>query len=419
MRPARNIRPQIARPCACRARRGRAEAGALCGDPGDAARSWIFRNPRRKLHERRRPAASLAGRAIAEIYPLSVHGVGLSLGSAEALDRERLARLARVVALYQPALVSEHLAWSDFSGRAFPDLLPLPYDEANCRRIADKIDATQTALGRAILIENPATYLRFEGDVARRDAISGRTRATIRLRPAARRQQCPCQRRQPRFCGAGLSRRLSAGAGRAKSISPASPEATRRPRRLPDRRPRRGGQRRGLGALRPRAAPRRFPRPTLVEWDNDVPDWEVLHGEARKALAAFSATSASCRAQRLPHSTSKRGEWPTSSNRGLAPGAGQFAEALADPARPVPGLFTPCDTSARFSVYRNNSAVASDQRPEGAVSDSRETRRRRGFFRPRPRLCAGDPAALACAGRLWRRFPRFRRKIPRFLRRRR
>ena len=61
--------------------------------------------------------------ALRETYPLSVHGVGLSLGSTEPLDHERLARLARVVALYRPALVSEHLAWSDFSGRAFPDLL--------------------------------------------------------------------------------------------------------------------------------------------------------------------------------------------------------------------------------------------------------------------------------------------------------
>lgn len=102
--------------------------------------------------------------AIREFFPISVHGVGLSLGSTEKLDSDHLARLKDVVDFAAPALVSEHIAWSDFSGRAFPDLLPLPYDDAALARIAGKIEAVQDALRRPILIENPATYLRFAGD---------------------------------------------------------------------------------------------------------------------------------------------------------------------------------------------------------------------------------------------------------------
>ena len=123
--------------------------------------------------------------AIAEHYPLSAHGVGLSLGSAEPLDPDRLARLARVVSLYQPALVSEHLAWCDFSGRVFPDLLPLPYDEANCRASADKIDATQEALGQRILLENPATYLFCRRLRLAETQFLGELARTIGLRAAA------------------------------------------------------------------------------------------------------------------------------------------------------------------------------------------------------------------------------------------
>lgn len=99
--------------------------------------------------------------ALRAAYPLSVHGVGLSIGGSEPLDDAHLARLVAVVRRYEPALVSEHLAWSSHGGRFFNDLLPLPYTAATLQQVCQHIDQVQTALGRPLLLENPSTYLRF------------------------------------------------------------------------------------------------------------------------------------------------------------------------------------------------------------------------------------------------------------------
>jgi uncharacterized protein (UPF0276 family) len=91
------------------------------------------------------------------IYPLSLHGVGLSIGSAGPLDHDHLRRLKHLIDRYQPALFSEHLAWSTHGGVYFNDLLPLPYNKATLARVSDHIDEVQQALQRTILLENPST----------------------------------------------------------------------------------------------------------------------------------------------------------------------------------------------------------------------------------------------------------------------
>jgi len=100
-------------------------------------------------------------RRIREHYPLSLHGVGLSLGSTDPLNRDHLRRLMSLVEELQPVLVSEHLAWSSVEGRFTNDLLPLPYTEEALRHLALRIQLVQDALGRQILIENVSSYLRF------------------------------------------------------------------------------------------------------------------------------------------------------------------------------------------------------------------------------------------------------------------
>ncbi len=100
--------------------------------------------------------------AIAEAYPLSVHGVGLSLGSAERPDASHLARLIRLVEELDPALVSEHLAWSRLEGDYYNDLLPLPLTEESLALVARNVDIVQQALGRRLLIENPSLYVSLE-----------------------------------------------------------------------------------------------------------------------------------------------------------------------------------------------------------------------------------------------------------------
>ena len=94
-------------------------------------------------------------------YPLSLHGVGLSLGSIDPLDRQHLRELERLVYEFDPMLVSEHLSWGSVGGRFVNDLLPLPYTEEALRHMADRVRQVQDVLGRQILIENVSSYLQF------------------------------------------------------------------------------------------------------------------------------------------------------------------------------------------------------------------------------------------------------------------
>lgn len=96
-----------------------------------------------------------------EHLPLSVHGVGLSLGGAEPLDAGHLQRLVELCRRYQPDLVSEHLAWSSHAGAYLGDLLPIAYNRATLDRLVEHVDQLQSALQREVLIENPAAYLRL------------------------------------------------------------------------------------------------------------------------------------------------------------------------------------------------------------------------------------------------------------------
>lgn len=98
---------------------------------------------------------------VRERWPLSLHGVGLSLGGAGPIDRAHLERLARLVERFEPRWVSEHLAWSGHGGAWLDDLLPLPYDPASLRRVCAHVDQLQQRLKRPVLIENPSTYVEF------------------------------------------------------------------------------------------------------------------------------------------------------------------------------------------------------------------------------------------------------------------
>jgi len=94
-------------------------------------------------------------------YPLSLHGVGMSLGGADPLDRAHLSKLARLIERTEPALVSEHLCWSGIGGRHLNDLLPLPYTDEALAHVASRVAEVQDFLGREILVENVSSYLAF------------------------------------------------------------------------------------------------------------------------------------------------------------------------------------------------------------------------------------------------------------------
>lgn len=99
--------------------------------------------------------------AIREDYPLSLHGVGLSLGSADGLDADHLEKVRKTVDWIQPGLVSEHMSWSAVGGTHIIDLLPLPMTEEALEVMCRNVDKAQTYLKRRILVENPSTYMQF------------------------------------------------------------------------------------------------------------------------------------------------------------------------------------------------------------------------------------------------------------------
>jgi uncharacterized protein len=291
---------------------------------------------------------------IRELFPISVHGVGLSLGSTEKLDRDLLARLKDVVEFAAPALVSEHLAWSGFSGRAFPDLLPLPYDDAALARVAGKIAMVQDSLRRPILIENPATYLRFSGDFLSETQflaeLCARTGCGLLLDVnnvfvSAVNHRFDARKYLDAFPFRHVGEIHLAGHAQARDANGAF--------LIDDH----GGPvSEDVWALYREAIAAAGPRPTLIEWDNNVPDWAELLAETTKARAIL------CMDRVPPLSSRPGGEgWGDGRKNGARSDdfwQSAFASALQDPAAPVPALFTPCDTAARFAVYRNNCAVA-------------------------------------------------------------
>ncbi len=129
----------------------------LIADPGPVG--WLEIHAENYMGDGGRPIAQL--RALSERFPISVHGVGLSIGGEGRLDPDHLARLRHLMDWLRPASFSEHLAWSTHEGAFLNDLLPLPYTSETLVRVADHVDEVQDTLGRRMLLENPSSYLAF------------------------------------------------------------------------------------------------------------------------------------------------------------------------------------------------------------------------------------------------------------------
>jgi uncharacterized protein (UPF0276 family) len=225
--------------------------------------------------------------ALRERYALSVHGIGLSIGSMQPLDRDHLLRLKMLCDRYVPESFSEHLAWSSHNGVYLNDLLPLPYTRQTLARVAEHVDEVQTALGRQMLLENPSTYIRFsESTIPEVDfltEVSKRTGCGLLLdvnnvyvsarnhgmQPLPYLDSFPLDRVKEIHLGGHDAEADDVGAPLLID-SHRSPVAE------------------AVWTLYAQVIARTGAIPTLIEWDNDVPNWQTLRAEANAAQAILS-----------------------------------------------------------------------------------------------------------------------------------
>jgi len=226
--------------------------------------------------------------AIRRDCPISLHGVGLSLGSAEGLDPAHLERIRKVAERVEPGLMSEHIAWSVVDGTYLADLLPLPMTEESLAVVCRHVDQVQTFMKRRILVENPSTYLRFRHSTIPEwefmAAVAARTGCGI---------LCDVNNIFVSACNHGWD-----ASAYLAGLPPANIGeiylAGHSVRPLPD-----GGTVRiddhgsrviaEVWSLYREALARFGPVPSLVEWDTDVPPLEVLLGEADHAATLLAA----------------------------------------------------------------------------------------------------------------------------------
>lgn len=227
--------------------------------------------------------------AIRKRYPLSLHGVGLSIGAAGPLDRAHLSRLKALNERYEPGLFSEHLAWSTHESEFFNDLLPVPYTQETLDVVCRHIDEVQTTLRRQMLLENPSVYVLFEeSEIPETEFL-----ALIAVRTG---------------CGLLLDvnnvevSANNAGYDAAKYIDSFPVEHVGEIHLAGNAVAEGEGERLLIDAhgspvedsvwgLYRAALSRTGPVPTLIEWDNDVPSWPRLLGEAQKAEAELSRSA--------------------------------------------------------------------------------------------------------------------------------
>lgn len=247
-------------------------------------------------------------------YPLSLHGVGLSLGSADALSLDHLVQLKRLIDRFQPGLVSDHLCWGAIGARHLNDLLPLPCTEEALQVVCAHVEQTQEALGRQIIVENVSSYLQFSASVIPEweflAAIARRTGCGILLDvnniyvssvnfgfdPLRYLDGIPADAVQEIHLAGFDTASVAGGAGGVVLIDTHGKHVAG-----------------PVWNLYGEALSRLGPLPTLIEWDTDIPPLETLLREAAKAQEIMD-------------------EWTQQTDRSLSRGAGEGrvrADALA------------------------------------------------------------------------------------------
>lgn len=260
--------------------------GDLLADPG--AVGWLEIHAENYMGDGGRPLAQL--RHLRDRFPISVHGVGLSIGGEGPLDAGHLARLRHLLGWLEPASFSEHLAWSTHDGAFLNDLLPLPCTAATLARVASHIDQVQDVLGRRMLLENPSSYLAFAeaemGEVEFLAEVARRTGCGLLLDvnnvqvsavnlgfdAAAYVDAFPLHLVGEVHLGGHDAQADDSG---APLLIDSHGQTVADP----------------VWALLARVIARGGPRPVLIEWDNDVPGWPALAAEAARAARVLEGVA--------------------------------------------------------------------------------------------------------------------------------
>jgi uncharacterized protein (UPF0276 family) len=230
------------------------------------------------------PHAQLA--ALRAVRPLSIHGVGLSIGGAGGLDATHLNRVRLLCDRYEPESFSEHLAWSSHGAEYLNDLLPLPYTKETLALVCEHVDQVQTVLRRRILLENPATYLQFQQSTIPEPAflteVAQRTGCGLLLDVNNVFVSCANHGTDPQAWLAAFPMDLVGEihlGGHDAEVLPSGPlliDSHGAPVADP------------VWDLYAEVIASAGPLPTLVEWDNDLPAWPVLAAEAARAGAILA-----------------------------------------------------------------------------------------------------------------------------------
>lgn len=284
-------------------------------------------------------------------YPVSLHGVGLGLGSARGFSEEHLARVRALVRRVQPALVSEHLCWSAVADRQLNDLLPLVLDEAALALMCARVDRLQEVLGRQVLLENVSTYVRFHADAMSEAeflaALAARTGCGLLL---------DINNLYVNQCNHGedaLAAMAAIQPGLVGEMHLAGHLAT--PQAVIDHHGDRVAE--PVWRLYEAALQRFGAVPTLIEWDTDLPPLDELLAEADRASALHTRSSAPDIATAL---TRVVGRSAAAGGQALAEGQQLFADALADDGLTAQALaqFKSEHSEHRFALYRGNQSAS-------------------------------------------------------------
>lgn len=261
--------------------------GDLQSAPGPV--EWIEIHAENYMGDGGRPLAQL--RHLSERFSVSVHGVGLSIGGEAPLDTDHLARLKHLLGWLKPASFSEHLAWSTHDTGFLNDLLPLPYTAATLARVADHIDQVQDELGRRMLLENPSTYLAFEAsDMSEIDFLTELTRRTgcgllldvNNVFVSATNQQTDAKSYIDAFPLDAVGE-LHLG-GHTEDVDEHDERLLIDSHDKPVVDP--------VWDLYAHTIKAGGRKPTLIEWDSDLPEWSVLRAEAERAAAHLTTAPA-------------------------------------------------------------------------------------------------------------------------------